>query len=94
MSDLIKCKALVAFTRYVTAHGMIHGDPDNKEAKYVNVPPRALDNLLADELVERPKGYKTAAEVEAEERQAALDAAVQAELEARAAAGGEGAPPA
>lgn len=85
MVDLIKCVALLTFTRFVSGHGMVHGSPENEFAKVVSVPAHAVDAFLADELIERPKGYLTAAEIEVGEADVAPASAPAKTAKAKAA---------
>lgn len=64
MSELITCTALMAFSRFVSGHGIIHGDPDNKGAKKVRVPEHAVDLFIEEGFIEKPKGYKSKKEAE------------------------------
>jgi hypothetical protein len=58
-------KALKCFTRSVTDHGIVHGDPNgHDDAKVVQVPDSKLAAWVADGLVQAPKGWKSP-EVEA-----------------------------
>lgn len=103
MVETVKCKALVAFTQFVSGYGMIHGDPDStdKAANNPEVPVDEVAGLVARELVKAPKGF-----LEDREEVAAAEAAEVAEVEAQvreddaakadevAAAAAEEAPPA
>lgn len=56
--ETIDAKAKTCFTRYIADHGIVHGDPDGKaDAKTVKVPVTHIDAWIAEELVEKPKGY-------------------------------------
>lgn len=105
MTKLITCAALVCFTRYVSGFGMIHGDPDNKEAKKVDIPDHKVAEWHEEGLIKAPKAFldelKAASEAEAADvAQAELDARIAQEQAAAAAAAetgaadDDGAPPA
>lgn len=55
MSELISCLALVVFTRFVSGHGMVHGDPDNKKARKVALPKHVVANFADEGLIVAPK---------------------------------------
>jgi len=46
MADLVRLKALTAFTQFVPSIGQVHGDPDNKDAQFVEVPEGVADFLV------------------------------------------------
>ncbi len=58
MSELIECTALVAFSRFVSGHGIVHGDPENKKAVKVSIPAHAVQNFVDDGFVKAPKGFE------------------------------------
>jgi len=58
MSELITCIALMPFSRFVSGHGIIHGDPDNSKAKKVNVPEHSVQSFIDEGFVKPPKGYE------------------------------------
>ena len=60
----INCTALMAFTRFVSGYGMVHGDPDNKDAKKPLIPEHAIARFVEDGLIKAPKGFQTEAPVE------------------------------
>lgn len=59
MAEVIKCKALMEFSRYVTGHGVVHGDPDSsdKAAKNPGIPAHKIAEFAEDGLIQAPKGY-------------------------------------
>lgn len=86
MAETIACAALVAFTRFVSGHGIVHGDPDNKDAKKPNVPVEKIVEWHDEGLIKAPKAFLSEVKAEAEQvadadlaaRQAAADAAADA----------------
>lgn len=58
MSELITCIALMPFSRFVSGHGIIHGDPENKKAKKVAVPEHAVQRFIDEGFVQPPKDYE------------------------------------
>lgn len=53
----IKCKALAVFTEFVSGHGMVHGNPDAKDAKLPEIPHSAVAKLTAAGMIEAPKNW-------------------------------------
>lgn len=51
---LVKCKALRAFTEFVSGFGMVHGDPDNQseKARFPEMPEEAAVKLISEGKVE------------------------------------------
>lgn len=76
MAELITCTALVAFTRYVSGHGMVHGDPDStlKAAKKPQVPPHAVQSLVDEGLIKAPKSFFDEIAAAAQDDQDAVEA--------------------
>ena len=64
--ETVSCKALMAFTHYVPDYGQVHGDPENEEAKTVNVPLVAVKMLVEDGRIAKPKGLNSVGEIESE----------------------------
>lgn len=62
----INCTAIMAFTRFVSGYGMVHGDPDNKDAKKPAIPEHAIARLVEDGLIKAPKGFQVETPVEPE----------------------------
>ena len=77
MAETVTCKALVAFTQFVSGYGMVHGDPDSsdKAATHPAIPVEEVARFVKSELVKAPKGFieeaDAAAATEAEEVAAA-----------------------
>jgi len=46
--DTVKRKALLVFTHFQPGFGMVHGNPDAEDAKIVNVPVGAVEQLVAE----------------------------------------------
>lgn len=80
MAETVKCKALVAFTHFVSGYGMVHGDPDSsdKAANSPEVPVDEVAGFVAREQVKAPKGF-----LEDRDDAAAAEAAEVAEVEAQ-----------
>lgn len=53
----VKCKALAVFTEFVSGYGMVHGNPDAKDAKSVEVPHSVVAKLADAGVIEMPKGW-------------------------------------
>lgn len=80
MVETVKCKALVAFTHFVSGYGMVHGDPDSTDKAATNpeVPVDEVAGFVTREQVKTPKGF-----LEDREDAAATEAAEVAEVEAQ-----------
>ncbi len=48
MTETVKCKALQAFSLFVSGYGIVHGDPDSSDDKATDplVPVRAIAQLV------------------------------------------------
>jgi len=55
MASTIKCVALVAFTQFVSGYGMIHGNPDAKDAKFPLVPEDSVERFVEAGYIEAPE---------------------------------------
>lgn len=91
MVETVKCKALVAFTRYVSGYGQVHGDPDSKLKAAVTpeVPVEAVTRFVEDGFVAAPKGFLEALEKDATQEADEVAATELAAREAAAAAAAE-----
>ncbi|QTH19657.1 hypothetical protein HRJ34_14875 [Rhizorhabdus wittichii] len=87
MAELLQVKALVAFT-IVTAAGVVHGDPDNKDeaAQWPSVPADRIDDLVKAGKID-PKAKKGAAEKVKSSSDAATPARAAAKVAGRVKAG-------
>lgn len=74
MVDTTVCKALRAFTEFVPGYGQVHGDPNSKDSKKPKIPNYVIDKLVAEDKIEKPRGWVTADDLKEAENQAIADA--------------------
>lgn len=82
MTDTTQCKALRSFTQFVSGYGQVHGDPDSKDNKKPDVPNSAIDLLVGEDKIAKPKGWITDAERKEAKEQAIQDALEKQRLNA------------